>query len=151
MSQLYTFITAMLPISELRGAIPLGIGVYHLPVLETYILAVIGNIAPILFLLWFWPNLAGYLMKKFSFIDKFFVLVFKITHRKTHQNFQKYGPIALLLFVAIPLPITGAWTGTVAAFLFGIPYWKALGLISAGVLISGAVVVLATIGVTNFI
>jgi uncharacterized membrane protein len=154
MPQLYTVIIAALPISELRGAIPLAVGVYKLPVIEAYFWAVLGNMIPIFFLLWFWPTLAQILMRRFKFFDKLFNWVFERTKRRTDKKFQRYGQAALVILVAIPLPITGAWTGSVAAFLFGIPYWRSLGLIFVGVLIAGIIVTLLTsTGITllNFI
>ena len=133
--------------SELRGAIPLGIGVYGLGVMEVYLFAVIGNMIPVFFLLWLLPAVSRFMMQKWSWANKFFAWVFERTRKRTEKQIEKYGPVALILFVAIPLPFTGAWTGSIAAFLFGIKNRKALPLIFLGVLIAGIIVTLATTGV----
>ncbi|HDH31646.1 MAG TPA: ligand-binding protein SH3, partial [Candidatus Wolfebacteria bacterium] len=66
--------------------------------------------------------------------------------RKRHNHhFEIWKGLALILFVAIPLPFTGAWSGTVAAFIFGIPIWKAILMIGTGILISGLIVLLISI------
>jgi uncharacterized membrane protein len=144
MPQLYVLLTAILPISELRGAIPLALGVYKMPIVEAYFWAVLGNMIPVFFLLWFWPTLAQTLMRRFKFFNKLFNWLFERTKRQTDKKFQCYGQLALIIFVAIPLPVTGAWTGSIAAFLFGISYWRSLGLIFLGVLIAGIIVTLLT-------
>ena len=144
---LSTIFISMLPVSELRGAIPVAIGVHGLTASEAYVWAIIGNMIPVFFLLWFLPTCSRYLMKKWRWADKFFKWWFERTSTKTHQKIKKYGAPALILFVAIPLPFTGAWTGSVAAFLFDVSYGKALPLIFIGVLIAGVVVTLATTGV----
>jgi len=138
---------AALPISELRGAIPLGLGVYGLGVLEVYLWAVIGNMIPVFFLLWFLPAISKFMMRKWDWADKFFSWLFDRTRKRTEAKINKYGAPALILFVAIPLPFTGAWTGSIAAFLFGIKAKKALPLIFVGVLIAGGLVTLASLGI----
>ncbi|MBU4332379.1 small multi-drug export protein [Patescibacteria group bacterium] len=147
MNQIYTLLTAMLPVAELRGSIPLALTVYNLSPIQAYIWSIIGNMLPIFFLLWFWGTLAQWLIKKSPFANKFFTWLFERTRRRAHKKFEKYGHLALIIFVAIPLPITGAWTGSMAAFLFGVPYWKAVLYIFCGVLIAGIVVTLASLGV----
>jgi len=141
----------MTPIFELRGTIPLAVGLWQLPLLKTFFLAVLGNIIPIFFLLWFWKNLAGYLMKKSKTINQFFNWLFKRTQKRFYKKYSIYGDMALILFVAIPLPFTGAWTGTIVSFLFDIPYKKSLGLIFIGIVIAGIIVSLATLGVISII
>lgn len=146
---LSTIIIAMLPVSELRGAIPVALGAYKMTVISAYFWAVVGNMISVLFLLWFLPSLSKFLMNKWIWADKFFNWIFERTRKKTEEKIKKYGMPALILFVAIPLPFTGAWTGSIAAFLFGIPMKKALPLIFIGVLIAGVVVTLGTVGVIN--
>lgn len=139
----------MTPINELRGTIPLAIGLWHLDPLKTFFLACLGNIIPVFFLLWFWKNLAGLLMKKSRLINKLFTWLFEKTRRRFYKKHSLYGDLALFLFVAIPLPFTGAWTGTVASFIFGMSYGKGLGLISMGVIFAGILVLLGTMGVIS--
>ncbi len=140
---------AALPISELRGAIPIALTIYKMSVLSAYIFAVLGNIVPAIFLLLFLKPLSEYL-RQWHYFDVFFEWLFKRTHRNTKEKFEKYGAIFLLFFVAIPLPVTGAWTGSAAAFIFGIRFWYAFPTIVGGVMIAGVIVTLASLGIINF-
>ena len=144
---LSTIFIAMLPVSELRGAIPVALGIHKMTIVGAYFWAVIGNIIPVFFLLWLLPAVSKILMVKWVWTDKLFSWVFARTRKRTEERMKKYGPVALILFVAIPLPFTGAWTGAIAAFLFGVPAKKALPLIFTGILIAGVVVTLMTTGV----
>jgi len=130
-------VLAALPISELRGAIPLGIAMELSP-LKTYILAVVGNLIPILPLLFLLQPVSDRL-RKFRIFAKFFDWLFERTKRKA-SLIEKFEALGLILFVAIPLPITGAWTGCVAATLFKIRFRYAFLAIVAGVLIAGLIV-----------
>ncbi|MEA2098092.1 MAG: small multi-drug export protein [Patescibacteria group bacterium] len=145
--ELATLIISMLPISELRGAIPLAIGVYHLNPIETYFLAIIGNIIPVVFILKFIDPISKFLMSKSKFFNKFFTHLFERTRKKHNDKFEKWGALALITFVAIPLPITGGWSGALAAFVFGIPFKRALPLIFFGIMIAGVIVTGLSLGV----
>lgn len=140
-----TLFFAALPISEVRGAIPLAIGVYGYPPIEAYLLAVFGNILPIIPLLLFLGPVSDYL-RRFAFWDKFFTWLFARTRRKYIQEHENFGLTALAIFVAIPLPMTGAWTGCAVAFLLGFRFWPAFLAISAGVIIAGLIVTAAVMG-----
>ncbi|MCL7416059.1 MAG: small multi-drug export protein [ANME-2 cluster archaeon] len=148
-------IIAMLPVSELRGAIPVAlapanVGGYAMSVPEAYILAVIGNMIPVIPLLLFLEPVSDFL-RRWRIWDVFFTWLFTRTHRNHNERFEKYGTLALTLFVAIPLPVTGAWTGCAAAFVFGIKFRHALLAIFAGVLIAGVVVSVFTLtGISIF-
>lgn len=142
---LSTILLSATPISELRGAIPIAIGVYGMDPVETYILAVIGNMLPVIPLLLFLDPVSTYL-RRFKIGDMFFSWLFTRTHHKHSERFEKYGTFALTIFVAIPLPVTGAWTGCAAAFVFGIKFRHALLAISAGVMIAGVIVTAFTLG-----
>ncbi len=144
--QIVTVIIASLPIFELRGAIPVAIGAFKLSVKDAYVLSIIGNLIPVFPILIFLEKLSQYLMKQFVWADKFFNWLFTRTKTKS-KIVQRYKAIGLILFVAIPLPITGAWTGSVAAFLFGIKRRYAFPAIACGVIIAGVVVTLVTLGV----
>lgn len=140
-----TLFFAALPISEVRGAIPLAIGVYGYPPIEAYLLAVFGNILPIIPLLLFLGPVSDYL-RRFALWDKFFTWLFARTRRKYIQEHENFGLTALAIFVAIPLPMTGAWTGCAVAFLLGFRFWPAFLAISAGVIIAGLIVTAAVMG-----
>ena len=136
----------MTPIGELRVAIPVGLAVYKLNWLAVYFISVIGNLIPVIALLLFLEPVANWLSKHFKLCNKFFTWLFNYTRAKVSATaVAKHGPWALILFVAIPLPITGAWTGSIIAFLYKIPRRGAFLAITAGVAIAGVVVSLATI------
>lgn len=143
--ELAVIISAALPISELRGAIPLGLYL-GLPLYKTVFLAILGNlipVVPILFLL----NPVSERLRRFSIFKKFFDWLFERT-RKKGDLIQRYEALGLILFVAVPLPITGAWTGCVAASLFKIKFRYAFPAITAGIIIASIIVsILAQLGI----
>ena len=146
-SQLIVIFTSMLPVSELRGAIPVALGVYKIPVFQAYLLTVLGNVIPVVFLLWLLDPISRFLMRHSRVLNKFFTWLFERTRKRHRKAVQKWGSLALILFVAIPLPMTGGWTGSIAAFVFGIPFKKALPLIFLGILIAGVIVTLVSLGI----
>jgi uncharacterized membrane protein len=100
---------------------------------------VLGNLLPIIPLLLFLEPVSNYL-RRYQVFDKFFTWMFSRTRRNNTKSFEKYGLLALTIFVAIPLPATGAWSGCAAAFVFGIKFKPAFLSIAAGVMIAGVVV-----------
>jgi uncharacterized membrane protein len=143
---LVTLFFAALPVSEVRGAIPLAVGVYGYSPQEAYLLSVFGNLLPVIPLLLFLGPVSDYL-RRFALWDRFFTWLFARTRRKYIQEHEDFGLTALAIFVAIPLPMTGAWTGCALAFLMGLRFWPAFAAIAAGVLISGAIVTATVMGV----
>ncbi len=146
--ELYTMLIAMVPISELRGAIPWALTSGGLSWGKAYLFSVLGNLLPVVPLLLFLDPVSGWLMKKSPMFQRFFHWLFTRTRRRS-RVVEKYEAFGLVIFVAIPLPITGAWTGTVAAFLFGVRFWYALPAIMGGILLAGGVVTLASLGVID--
>ncbi|MGB9613028.1 MAG: COG2426 family protein, partial [Candidatus Margulisiibacteriota bacterium] len=112
-SQLVIFLTAAVPILEVRASVPLGIAAFRLAPFQTIILSIAGSILPIFPLLWCLNNLTDYL-RKVSIIDRFFGWLFARTRAKS-KLIEDLELIGLTLFIAIPLPGTGVWTGTIAA------------------------------------
>jgi uncharacterized membrane protein len=145
------FLTAMTPIGELRASIPLGLTILHQPWFLVFVISVIGNMIPPVFILWLFPKVSSWLMSHSKLMNRFFNWLFERTRKKAHDKIEKYGDLALIIFVAIPLPNTGAWTGTLAAWLFGIPIKRALPNILYGVIIAGIIVTLITTGLINFL
>ncbi|MFQ5881216.1 MAG: COG2426 family protein [Candidatus Methylomirabilales bacterium] len=143
-----TFVIAALPISELRGAIPVALGVYKLPLWSALLWAVLGNLAPIPVILKLLEPISSFLSQRWRVWDRFFTWLFARTRRKGERYFHLYKELGLVLFVAAPLPITGAWTGAVAAFLFGLSLGRSFLLITVGVLIAGSLVTAASLGVS---
>ena len=129
---------AALPVSELRGAIPLALALGFTPV-KAYVLSFIGNLIPVVPLLFLLQPIADRL-RHIKIFEKFFDWLFERTRRKA-SLVEKFEAIGLILFVAIPLPVTGAWTGCVAATLFKIRFRYAFICILLGVAIAGLVVI----------
>ena len=148
--EIATFLISMLPIAELRAAIPVGIAGFKLSVASAYLWSVVGNIVPAVFLLLYLEPVSRFLMNRSKVFERFFNWLFARTRKRFSAKAEEYGKfMALVLFVAIPLPITGAWTGSVAAFLFGIPFSRSLPAVVIGVLIAGVIVTLTTVGITG--
>jgi uncharacterized membrane protein len=144
---LVTLILAAAPVSELRGAIPYAIAVGHMSWQEAYIISVIGNFLPVLPILYLLGPVSEYL-RRWRLFDRFFDWLFARTRRRG-KLIERFEVIGLLLFVAIPLPITGAWTGSAAAFVFGVKKRVAIPTIFAGICLAGVIVTLASLGVIN--
>jgi uncharacterized membrane protein len=149
--ELATFFIAASPILELRGAIPIALTIFKLSPVLTYFIAVLGNVFSMLLALILLEPLSKFLMKHSKFFNKFFLHLFEKTRKKHNHRFEKWGALALISFVAIPLPFTGGWTGAVAAFVFGVPFRRAAFLISFGIMIAGLLVTGASLGVIRTI
>jgi len=145
MNELWTIIIAGSPIVELRGAIPVAVGIFSFPWPKALLLSLIGNILPIIPIIWFLDKLSSYLSKQFNFFNNSFNWIFERTRIKTKNSFDRWGKWALVAFVAIPLPFTGVWTGSIAAFLFGVKYKDAFWLISLGAFLAGILVTTLTL------
>ena len=145
-NEILIFLSAMVPIGEIRVALPIALVAYKMNIASAYLLAVAGNMVPVFLLLLFWRYLAEWLIAKSKVGRNFFEWLFERTRNRFADKYARWGKLALVIFVAIPLPITGAWTGTLAASLFGFKYWESIGLIFLGVLISGVIVGLLTLG-----
>ena len=137
------FFTAAAPISELRGAIPLAILEFDFPWPIALIVALAGNLFPIPFLLLFLDPIAK-LLSKVKIFERIINWVFERSRRRG-KIIEKYESIGLVIFVAIPLPLTGAWTGAIVAFLLGLPFWRSMLAITVGVIIAGVIVTTLTL------
>ncbi len=147
--ELATVLIAMLPIAELRAAIPVAIEGFGMSIWGAYFWSVIGNLIPAVLLLMFLEPIAQFLMKRSELFERFFTWIFNRTRKRFSARSGRYGKfVALILFVAIPLPVTGAWTGSAAAFLFNVSFKRSLAAITIGVLIAGVIVTAATVGIS---
>ncbi len=138
------FFLSMVPITELRAAIPIGIEVYGLPIWKVWIMAVLGDIIPAILILYFLP-LLYYWLRHRRFLGKIITHQLEKAERKFTGKYEKYGLIGLLLFVGAPLPFTGSWTGSLAAVVFNIPFKKAFFFILLGVFMAASLVTLITL------
>lgn len=141
-SEIKTLIIGMLPIAELRVSIPLALLKFKLPIWEAFLFSIIGNILPVIPILLFLEKIS-LILKKYKFFDRLLTWFFEHIRKKS-SLVEKYETIGLMLFVAIPLPGTGAWTGAIVAFLFGLKFWHAFFAILFGVLIAGIIVTALT-------
>ena len=146
--QVITALISMIPLLELRGSI-LVAGLLKLPFIQTFIAAVIGNMIPIPFILIFIRKIFEWM--KNSKIKWIATVPIKLENKvmKKSGQIEKYGYWGLLLFVGIPLPGTGAWTGSLLAVLFGLEKKKSLFCIFLGVLLAGFIMSLVGYGVLN--
>ena len=141
----FTVLVSMIPVVELRGGIPLGM-MLGLPWWQSFLYAVIGNILPVPFILLFINKFIAWMSQSKV---KFFNKVGSWLLRKAEKNREKieqYSFFGVCLFVAIPLPVTGAWTGSLVASTIGMKFWKALLSCFLGVLIAATVVTLISYG-----
>lgn len=145
MPSLYIILYAMLPIAELRVAIPLGMLQYDMHWYHALGLSLLGNMIPVFFLLWLLPWLSRLLLSFPNPVGRFLTWRAERLRSTQGNRFKKYGALALIPFVAVPLPLTGAWTACLAVWAFDIPPKKALLLISIGVLIAGVIVTILTL------
>ena len=143
-AKLMILLLAAAPVSELRGAIPYGICIAKLPVVDVFILALLGNLLPVV-PLFFGIQFVLNRLNRFRHTKKFGFWIVETTKRRA-AIVERYEAIGLALFIAIPLPMTGAWTGTIAASLFKIRFRYALLAVIVGVLIAGVIVTILTLG-----
>lgn len=144
---LLVFLISMVPVIELRGAIPIGLGL-GLPALPTYIVCVLGNMAPVpviylfarKFLIW------GYHKPVIGPVCKFFIVKGEKAGRALEAKAGRGLTLALLVFVGIPLPGTGAWTGTLAGSILDMKFKDVLIACMGGVLMAGIIIGLASAG-----
>lgn len=147
----WAVLLSILPIAELRGGIPYGLATIPLTlnnVLTVFSLCVLANILVVI-PLFFFLDFFHHRFIRFGWYSSLFNFFVKRIQKKSHKlepKINKYGYIALAVFVAVPLPMTGAWAGTLAAWLLDLNRKKSFAAITAGVLIAGIIVTLITLG-----
>jgi uncharacterized membrane protein len=137
--ELITVLLSMLPVAELRLALPIAITVFDIPWYEAFGLSVLGNIIPVPFLLLFFEAVSK-LVQRNKTGKKFINWLLTRTAKKT-ASVEKYKHLGLIVFVAIPLPLTGAWTASLVAYILGLRLLPAfiditLGVIGAGIIVT---------------
>jgi len=136
--ELVVIIVAALPILELRGAIPIAINLFDLPWYYAFLLAFVGNLLPIPLLLLFLSSIIRAL-SRIGFLKHWLNWFFNYTRQRS-KIVERYKRIGLMLFVAIPLPVTGAWTGSLVSVLSGLNFKYSIISISLGVFVAGVIV-----------
>ncbi|MCI5482689.1 MAG: small multi-drug export protein [Bacteroidales bacterium] len=145
---LIVFLIAMVPIIELRGAIPYAVA-FGLPTVPSVITALLGNMLPVPFIYFFARKILEWGKDK-KYIGRFCSWCLEKGEKAGQKLLSKAGRgtfIALMLFVGIPLPGTGAWTGTLAASLLNIGFKKSIIAVICGLLLAGAIMLAASFGV----
>ena len=150
MEYIFTLLWSMAPVCELRCAIPLGMESYDLPWLgmRGYQLpwygvlpvSVVGNLVPAVFWLLVLPRIGRLLTSFPNPVGSLLLWRSEQLRRRNAERMHKYGALGLTMFVAVPLPITGVWTGSLLAWAFEVPFYKALAAMALGALIAGAIV-----------
>ncbi len=140
---LQVFFLAAAPISEARGAIPLAILEFGWSWQLAFIVSFAGNLLPVPFLLLLLGPISR-VLSRVRILDRILNWIFD-TSRRRGGLVERYGALGLVFFVAIPLPITGAWTGSIVAFLLDLSFWRAFLAIAIGVFIACAIVTTLTV------
>lgn len=143
--ELMVIFVSALPVGELRASIPLALFVYKFSFLKAFLLSVVGNMIPAILILKLMESISSYFIKNSNIGKKFFEWLFLRTRKKFNHHYDKYGAFALLVFVAIPLPLTGVWTASIGAFLLGIKSRIAVPYLLGGVVVAGLVVSILSI------
>jgi uncharacterized membrane protein len=146
--ELIVFLISAMPVIEVRGAVPIALAYFKLPVMTTLLLCILGSILPVFFILWFLNTLTERL-RKINLFDKFFEWLFHRT-RSRSKIIEDFELVGLTLFVAIPFPGTGVWTGCVAAYLLGLPWIPTFICAAVGTTIASLIMWAASVGIINF-
>lgn len=136
---------SMAPISELRGAIPLGILAYHMDPIFVAIISIVSNIIPAVAIILFFDSILPWVKKVFPSIGRFVERFSQTRKEKNRKKIERYGFLAVMAFVAVPFPLTGAWTGSLLTVLFEMPKLKSIIAVAIGVMISGIIVTLSLV------
>lgn len=138
------FFMSMIPWLESRYVIPVAIKVMGWPWWHAFVLAVAGNTLPVPFILLFFKYIEKFL-RRFNFWSNLLDRLFAYTRRRANVKIQNYEFAGLLLFVAIPVPFTGAWTGSLIAYLFGLNFIKSFITIFLGIVAAAAIMTFLTL------
>ena len=150
MTYLIVFLLSLFPFIELRGSIPYGI-INGLNPIYVFLISVAGNILPVPFLILFLEDIEK-LLRRWKRISRALDWLFERTYKKADKKVRKWEYLALIFFVAIPLPGTGAWTGSLIAYLFKMGVKRATFMIFIGVVIAGIIVtILSLYGINIFL
>jgi len=135
-------VLAMVPIFELRGALPFAREILGMSPLASFSWSVIGNAIPVPIILWLLPPFTNWAERHWRWLHRILDRLHAHTERRHSGRFERLRDLALITFVAIPLPITGAWSGSLAAVVFRVEKRRAIPLIFAGIVIAGLIVTL---------
>jgi uncharacterized membrane protein len=143
--ELATFLIAVIPVTELRAALPLAYKVYGLSAFWAWFYAVAGTFFAMVIIVILLDPVAKFLSKHINLFKIFFDWLFEHTRKKANGKMEKYGAWAIFVLAATPIPLLGGMTGALAAFVFGVPLKKSLPLLLFGTMVSGLIVLGITI------
>ena len=143
--ELATFLIAIIPVTELRAALPLAYKVYGLSAFWAWFYSVAGTFFAMVLIVLLLDPVAKFLSKYIGIFHKFFDWLFEHTRKKNHEKMEKYGEWAIFILAATPIPFIGGFTGALAAFVFGVPLKKSIPLLLLGTMVSGIIVLGLTI------
>ncbi|MCF7812368.1 small multi-drug export protein [Candidatus Gracilibacteria bacterium] len=142
---LYTLLWAMAPVLELRAALPLAYLRFGVPLGEAIVISVMGNLFAGAMVLLLLPTIVRFFERHIPVFHTIIQSIFNFTRNRHSHRMEVVGEVVLIFFVAVPLPGSGAWTGALVSYLFGIRYRKAVFLIFIGLLLSAGIVTLFTL------
>lgn len=140
------FFCSMIPIIELRGAIPMGY-FFDMPWWQSYLISVAGNMVPVPFILLFINRIIRWMSgSKIGFLNRFSNWLLNKA-AKNREKIEKFGFWGVCFFIALPLPVTGAWTGSLVSATIGLKFWRAMLSALLGVLIAGTIMTVIFYGI----
>lgn len=148
---LATGLLAIMPVGELRLALPVGIEVFGLRPAQAFFVSLVGNAIPALVVVFGLDWGRDWADQHWRWAHRIIMRVEKRTDRVTRGKYEKYGLVALFLLTAIPLPLTGVWTASVAAVIFNINPKRSLPAILGGMVVAGIIVLSLTLGAEGVI
>lgn len=140
-----TVLLAMMPVGEVRVSVPVAIVTYKMSVLMAMMWSLVGNILAGVLVLAIIEPVIGYLIKHWNWLNRLWKKYIYHLETKNKAAFDKWGSLILILFVAIPLPMTGIYSGAIAASIFQIPFMRAITLLALGSIISTSIVASITV------
>ncbi len=143
-AEVQTFFLAMVPVLELRAALPVALLVHQINPLSAYLWSVAGNIVPVFVILSFFDPVSLWLSERSVTMKRFFTFIFEKTRKNYNGKVERYGYLTLALFTAVPLPVTGAWTASLVVLLFGLKKGISVLSITVGVLCAGLAILFIT-------
>lgn len=150
-SELIIAVLSAVPIIELRGAIPLAMTIHGMSWLSAFVWSLVGNILIAVLLLVSLRRLFEWSSHRWYRLNRLLVWASKRAHRNHSERVERLEGLALFLIVAIPLPLTGAWTGALIATVMGFSVRRSLFPIIAGVIVAGVIVTALTTGIINLL
>ncbi|MCS7139267.1 MAG: small multi-drug export protein [Candidatus Nezhaarchaeota archaeon] len=151
--ELKVFLIALMPLLETRASIPFGIFIANLPISEVLALSIVGNIAPAPFLLWGLSAFEKWVLSGYGGLRGVMRIIYQRllirVRLKGMKYIRKYGLLGLTIFVAIPLPGSGVWTGCLVSHVMGLEPWKSIIAIGVGSLIASLLILASALGVIS--